>query len=242
MGPKIINQLPSYANPLTNTDVFHINASGVDYQIPASLLSSSVSSLLGFTTFGESIVQSADAPSARSILEAEQRANLLSAITALQDTDELIISDASDSFLSKKITVANLKLALDFVQAASQAEVNAGVVADKYVAPSTLLGLFNASNLTTSGSFRLPVNSGGSFSEIIINIGNVTLTANTGANVVFDTAFSSTFLWAATSKTSNSDLGSDEASGFRNQTLTGMRVNNADNGITHTVYWMAIGI
>ena len=135
-----------------------------------------------------------------------------------------------------------LKLALDFVQAASQAEVNAGVVADKYVAPNTLLGLFSASNLTTSGSFRLLVNSGGSFSEIVVNIGNVSLPSNTGTNVVFDTAFSSTFLWASTSKTSNSDLGSDESSGFRNQTLTGMRVNNADNGTTNDVYWMAIGI
>jgi len=55
--------------------------------------------------------------------------------------------------------------------AASQAEVNAGVVADKYVAPNTLLGLFGASNQATNGYAKIPINVGGAFDEIIIQWG-----------------------------------------------------------------------
>ena len=57
------------------------------------------------------------------------------------------------------------------VQAASQVEVEAGVISDKYVSPNTLLGLFNSGSQSTNGYVRIPVNIGGSFNEIIIQWG-----------------------------------------------------------------------
>lgn len=65
--------------------------------------------------------------------------------------------------------------------AASQAEVDAGIVSDKYVAPSTLLGLFNLSSNAISGYARIPINISGAFDEIIIQWGtaNATLAGTT---------------------------------------------------------------
>lgn len=62
-------------------------------------------------------------------------------------------------------------LATVSVAPASQVEVNAGVVANKFVAPSTLAGLFNNSSRLSNGYIRIPVKVGGAFVEIIVQWG-----------------------------------------------------------------------
>jgi hypothetical protein len=82
-----------------------------------------------------------------------------------------------------------IDLAASGVEAASQEEVDSGVVSDKFVAPSTLLGLFGASSQATNGYVRMPVNIGGAFDEIIIQWGTNTAATAGGSTYNFPIAF-----------------------------------------------------
>jgi len=64
---------------------------------------------LGVAAFAKTLLDDTDAATARATLDAEQKINSLTAITALEDADQLAVSDSSDSNNSKKITYANLK-------------------------------------------------------------------------------------------------------------------------------------
>ena len=64
---------------------------------------------LGVAAFAKTLLDDTDAATARATLDAEQKINSLTAITALEDADQLAVSDNSDSNNSKKITYANLK-------------------------------------------------------------------------------------------------------------------------------------
>lgn len=76
----------------------------------------------------------------------------------------------------------------EIAPAASQGEVDAGVISDKYIAPSTLLGLFASSSQATNGYVRIPVNIGGAFEETIIQHGIAT-TNSSGATINFPITF-----------------------------------------------------
>jgi hypothetical protein len=67
---------------------------------------------LGVSNFAKTLLDDNDAATARVTLDSEQKINSLTAITALEDADQLAVSDNSDSNNSKKITYANLKSGL----------------------------------------------------------------------------------------------------------------------------------
>ena len=70
---------------------------------------SEAQSTLGISDYAKTLLDDADAATARATLDTEQKINSLTAITALEDADQLAVSDNSDSNNSKKITYANLK-------------------------------------------------------------------------------------------------------------------------------------
>lgn len=67
------------------------------------------------SSFMATVLDDTTAAVARTTLDAEQKANSLTAITTLQDADQFIVADNSDSDNSKKITKANLKTALETI-------------------------------------------------------------------------------------------------------------------------------
>jgi hypothetical protein len=127
--------------------------------------------------------------------------------------------------------------------AASQAEVDAGVVSDKYVAPNTLLGLFNASSQLTNGYIRIPINIGGAFNEIIIQWGFLnSVPSDGGTNVSFPIAFPNAVLNAQATQTGSSNDGApNEPVHTRQISNSAMRVSNSDNSTNRNVYWFVLG-
>ena len=55
------------------------------------------------------VISDESALEARETLDAEQKASSLTAITSLQDADQFIVADSSDSNNSKKITFVNMQ-------------------------------------------------------------------------------------------------------------------------------------
>ncbi len=124
--------------------------------------------------------------------------------------------------------------------AASQAEVNAGVVADKYVAPNTLLGLFGASNQATNGYAKIPINIGGAFDEIILQWGDVLNTTTSGTvtyPIVFPNAISQVIV--GNGSTSTDTGGTALAAGLRQGTATASQFQYSKS--IDFMYWFAIG-
>ena len=76
------------------------------------IAASATTGTAGVSTFWEPILLNSDAATSRSDLDSEQIATSLTAVTTLQDADQFIFADASDSNNSKKITKANLATAL----------------------------------------------------------------------------------------------------------------------------------
>jgi len=173
MTTVTIGGLPVQAVNLNASDLLHVVVGGVDKQIPSSLLSSSISDLLGLGVDLDSINDSLN----QGIPEWEVGNEYFIGYIAREVGGTKLYKSITDGNIGNVLTdVVNWELLVDLaasgVEAASQAEVDTGTVADKYVAPSTLLGLFNASLQGSNGYARLPVNIGGAFDEIIIQWGN----------------------------------------------------------------------
>ena len=66
-------------------------------------------SLYPVTNFAETLLDDTTSTEARTTLDAEQKINSLVAITSLEDADQFIVTDNSDSDNSKKITRANMQ-------------------------------------------------------------------------------------------------------------------------------------
>ena len=66
-------------------------------------------SLYPVTNFAETLLDDTTSTEARTTLDAEQKINSLVAITSLEDADQFIVTDNSDSDNSKKITLANMQ-------------------------------------------------------------------------------------------------------------------------------------
>lgn len=82
-----------------------VNGDGDD--LTASEIADTVGSPV--STFMKTVLDDATAAAARATLDAEQKANSLTAITSLEDDDQFIVADNSDSDNSKKITLANMQ-------------------------------------------------------------------------------------------------------------------------------------
>ena len=127
----------------------------------------------------------------------------------------------------------------NIVQPASQPTVTAGVVDDEYVAPSTLLGLFAASSQGATSSVRLPINVGGEFKEIIIQMGKTTVAGESSTVVALPTAYPTTHIggWA-TFDTINQNR-TDPAS-IDTASLTQIVVGNSFSA-SESINWVSIG-
>ena len=91
------------------------------------------------------------------------------------------------------------------VELLTNAELATGTDTTRAATAASILSLFGASTQASSGTIRIPAKVGSSFDEFIINFGSVSLGANTGSNITFNTAFSTSFLWGSTSVTSTND-------------------------------------
>jgi hypothetical protein len=124
--------------------------------------------------------------------------------------------------------------------AASQAEVNAGVVADKYVAPNTLLGLFGASNQATNGYAKIPINVGGAFDEIIIQWGvAVNISGNTISDVTLPIAYDTANLFSLAS-IQGSNVGITDPVMSSVLSTSQIRITNAFSSSVNA-NWLSIG-
>jgi hypothetical protein len=124
--------------------------------------------------------------------------------------------------------------------AASQPEVDAGVVANKYVSPSTLLGLFNASSQAIDGIARIPVNIGGAFDEIIIQWGiAVNISGNTISDVTLPIAYDTANLFSLAS-IQGSNVGITDPVMSSVLSTSQIRITNAFSSSVNA-NWLSIG-
>ena len=134
-------------------------------------------------------------------------------------------------------------LATVSVAPASQSEVNAGVVTNKFVAPSTLAGLFNNSSRSGNGYIRIPVKVGGAFVEIIVQWGNSN-TVEPGVNPAWTALFPIAFPNAALQVTLGNNFGagtSPRITAFSTTTLSGIADEFVATGNSGFVRYIVIG-
>lgn len=127
----------------------------------------------------------------------------------------------------------------DSVIQASQLEVNAGVVTNKFVAPSTLAGLFNNSSRLATGYARYLVKEGGIMVEMIEQWGSISLGSAVSTPIVLPIAYPNAHR-VALATWNSTDAGLNEpplAQRTSNSTIT---VTNA-GPVTAVANWFSKG-
>jgi hypothetical protein len=130
-------------------------------------------------------------------------------------TDIIILNPEKPFFDSRNLSRATELLA-GVTPIASQAEVVTPTVANKYVAPSTLAGLFNDSSQGLDSSSKLLTKVGGSFNEAIIKTGKE---IGTGAKL-FTEAFPNQCFGVFPTLLLNGSQGSITYASVQNGTIT----------------------
>jgi len=123
------------------------------------------------------------------------------------------------------------------VAPASQGAVSAGVVADKFVAPSTLAGLFNNSSRLSNGYIRIPVKVGGAFVEIIVQWGT-----SAGSNTIpYTITFPNSALQVYTNLLLNGSQGTITYSSVINGSINAANFQSIIDSDNLVFNWLAIG-
>jgi hypothetical protein len=99
--------LPAKTGTILDAAYLHLNESSVDKKVTIAQLLAKIQAQ--YSSDIVTFLSSANKAEGRVSLDTEQKINSLTAITALEDADQLAVSDNSDSNNSKKITYANLK-------------------------------------------------------------------------------------------------------------------------------------
>lgn len=145
-----------------------------------------------------------------------------------------------DGTLTQVEEAINLVVSDVSVDSASQLEVDAGVIADKYVAPSTLAGLFANTNLASNGHASILIKDGGIFKNLIIQYGSNIAAANGFTTYTFPRSFPNAVLAAVGNKTQGSPTGVDAAdSGI--YSISNTQFNAFSDDGSRTISWIAIG-
>jgi len=198
------------------------------------------------SSYIKTLLDDANASEARTTLDAERKAENLTAIAALQDADQFIVADNSDSDNSKKLTYSNLKAGLiasttekGLVELLTNAEQATATDTTRASTAASILSLFATSVSTTTGYLRIPVNVGGTFETFIIQMGADTVTGDSDLVVTLPIAFATLGFQAIACQGDAFNTGSDSGVGTRSLTTTQVTLRNG--AATNLIRWIAIG-